>query len=294
MNKKAAEIIAGVIPHKQTRNQWRGKLRYGVRKGRELRRKIKENKSEPKYYLAVCTLAKNEGPYIQEWVEWYKKMGVEKIYFYDNESTDNTREILEPYIKSGFVDYEFIEGYSKQLFIYDKCLDDHRFEARWIAIVDLDEFIVPLKDKNIPDYLKKLEDFSVVEINWLCYGSGGAKKKEPGGVMERFKRHSVSNHKLNRYIKSIVDPRRVYSMIGAHEAARITGKAADSHGDPVKINFHDREPQHDVIKINHYAVKSFEEFKQKQARGRCRGKVSKRIRGDEYFYQYDLNDIEDK
>ena len=30
MNKVAAEIIAGVIPHKMTRNRWRGILRYGI------------------------------------------------------------------------------------------------------------------------------------------------------------------------------------------------------------------------------------------------------------------------
>ncbi|MDE6794642.1 MAG: glycosyltransferase family 92 protein [Muribaculaceae bacterium] len=293
MNKKAAEIIAGVIPHKMTRNRWRGKLRYGIFKGMKLRHLIKANHSKPKYYLAVCALAKNEGAYFKEWIEWYRKMGVEKFYIYDNESTDNTYDILEPYIESGLVDYEYIDGFSKQLYIYDKCFEEHRFDARWIAVVDLDEFIVPLKDKSIPDFLKKMEEFSTVEINWMCYGSGGAKKKEPGGVMERFKYHAKPEHKLNRYIKSIVNPRRVYCMIGCHEAARINGKAGDSHGNPIKVSYRDREPQHDVIKINHYAVKSFEEFKQKQARGRARGKISKRIRGDEYFTQYDLNDIKD-
>ncbi len=291
MNKKAAEIIAGIIPHKMTRNQWRGKLRYGVFKGMKLRKSIQANHSKPKYYLAVCALAKNEGPYFKEWIEWYRKMGVEKFYIYDNESTDNTYEILEPYIKSGLVDYEYIEGFSKQLFIYDKCLEEHRFDARWIAIVDLDEFIVPIKDKSIPDFLKKMENFSVVEINWMCYGSGGAKKKEAGGVMERFKCHSKPEHELNKYVKSIVNPRHVYCMIGCHEAARIDGDAGDPHGQPIKVSYRDRPPQHDVIKINHYAVKSFEEFKQKQARGRARGKISKRIRGDEYFTKYDLNDI---
>ena len=30
MNKVLAEIIAGVIPHKMTRNRWRGILRFGL------------------------------------------------------------------------------------------------------------------------------------------------------------------------------------------------------------------------------------------------------------------------
>lgn len=291
MNKTAAEIIAGVIPNKLLRNQWRGKLRYGILNSFRLKRKLRKDKSKPEFYLAVCAIAKNEGPYFKEWIDWHHDHGVEKFYIYDNESSDSTKEILKPYIDSGLVEYTFVEGIGKQLEVYDRCLENHRLECRWLAFIDIDEFIVPVKDKSIPDFLKPLESFSVVEINWLVYGSGGARAKQPGNVMERFKSHSVSSHLLNRHVKSIVNPRRVYNMIGCHEAARINGKTADTHGDTVKINFRDREPQHDVIKINHYAIKSYEEFKEKQARGRARGK--KRFRGDEYFDKYDLNDIKD-
>lgn len=112
--------------------------------------------------------------------------------------------------------------------------------------------------------------------------------------MERFKCHSKPDHILNRHVKSIVNPRRVYSVIGCHEVARIKGKAFDSHGNAIKQNFRDRQPQQDVIRINHYAVKSYEEFLNKRARGRARGQVKKRIRGLEYFDRFDLNDIADQ
>ena len=42
MNKALAEIIAGVIPHKMTRNRWRGLLRYGVFKAMKLKWRMKE------------------------------------------------------------------------------------------------------------------------------------------------------------------------------------------------------------------------------------------------------------
>lgn len=291
MNKTAAEIIAGIIPNKLLRNQWRGKLRYGIINSFRLKRKLKRVKTPPEHYLSICAIAKNEGPYFKEWLDWHIEHGVDKFYIFDNESTDSTKEVLEPYIESGIVEYTFVEGIGKQLEVYDLCLEKHRFDSRWIAFIDIDEFIVPVKHKTIPDYLRNLENFSVVEINWLVYGSGGERKRTPGNVMERFRYHSLSSHILNRHVKSIIDPRRVYNMIGCHEAARIKGKTVDSHGDPVTVNFRDREPQHDIIKINHYAIKSYEEFKQKQARGRARGK--KRFRGDEYFEKYDLNDIKD-
>ena len=69
MNKKLAEIVAGVIPHKMTRNRWRGILRYGVFRAIGLKRRLKHDRMQPEYYLAVCAIAKNEGPYFVEWIE---------------------------------------------------------------------------------------------------------------------------------------------------------------------------------------------------------------------------------
>jgi glycosyltransferase involved in cell wall biosynthesis len=291
MNKVLAEIIAGVIPHKMTRNRWRGILRYGVFNAIRLKRRIRNDHTTPENYLAVCAIAKNEGPYFKEWIEWHLSHGVEKFYIYDNESTDSTREILEPYIKSGVVVYKYWPGHRQQLATYDDCLENYRFDSRWIAFIDLDEFIVPIKDASIAEFLRGFEQFAAVEVNWLIYGSGGNKTKTPGTMMERFRFHSNPDHYLNRHVKSIVNPRMVFTMIGCHEAARISGQTADSHKQPVKRNFREREPQQDVIRINHYAVRSYEEFVEKQARGRASG--TQATVKDEYFNRYDLNDIEE-
>jgi len=289
--KGLAEVFAGLIPHKMTRNRWRGILRYGPIKALSLMKMLKHNKEvSTDYYLAVCTIAKNEGQYFAEWIEWHRNLGVEKFYIYDNESTDNTKEILLPYVASGLVDYIFWPGLRQQLNTYDDCLDKHRLDTRWIAVIDMDEFIIPLRDQSIPQFLKRFEDVTAVEINWLIYGSGAAKQKEAGNIMNRFRQHSLPNHYLNRYIKSIVNPRRVFSFIGCHEVARISGKTVDSHGNPVKKHFKAREPQQDVIRINHYAVKSYEEFLQKRARGKAN---ALNIYNLDYFERYDLNDIKE-
>lgn len=291
MNKAAAEIIAGMIPHKMTRNRWRGILRYGIFKALRLKRELRHNHTAPAHYLSICAIAKNEGPYFKEWIEWHLSQGVDKFYLYDNESDDMTLEVLQPYIDRGIVEYTRFPGYRRQLAAYDDCLERHRFDSRWISFIDLDEFIVPIKDRSVREFLHRFEQYPAVEINWLIYGSGGAQNKTEEPVMKRFRRHSLPGHILNRHVKSIVDPRRVFCMIGCHEAARISGKTADSHGEPVTRNFRDREPQQDVIRVNHYAVRSFEEFVEKQARGRASGRA--RTVEREYFDRYDLNDLED-
>ena len=293
MNKALAEIIAGLIPDKMARNRWRGILRYGLRRASRLQRELqRSNDINPKTFLAICAIAKDEGSYFKEWIEWHRSIGVDKFYIYDNGSTDETRSVLAPYINAGIVEYNYFPGYRRQLAAYDDCMERHRFDTRWIAFIDLDEFIVPIKDSTLPEFLERMGDVPVVEINWLVFGSGGARKREPGGVMERFRHHSQPNHRLNHHVKSIVNPRRVYGMIGCHEAARINGRGVDSHGNPIVKSWRDREPQQDVIRINHYAVRSYEEFIEKQGRGRASGK--KRTVSDDYFNEYDLNDLPDK
>ena len=288
MNKALAEIIAGIIPHKVTRDRWRGILRFGLWKAIKLRYQMKHNRTSPTHYLAVCAIAKNEGPYFKEWIDWHHGQGVEKFYIYDNESTDCTRDVLAQYIDSGLVEYNFWPGQKQQLPAYDDCIERHRLDTRWLAVIDLDEFIVPIRDSSIPDFLKQMENFSAVEINWLVYGSGGARKQSPGKVMDRFRKHSLPEHELNHHVKSIINPRCVCCMIGCHEAACICGYAADSHGKIITKGRKKRRPLQDVIKINHYAIKSYEEFLAKRARGRARVNSQRDL---SYFEQYDLNDI---
>lgn len=292
MNKAVAEALAGLIPWKMERNRWRGLLRYGPLKAIKLNHELRGDLPEPEVYLAVCAIAKDEGSYFKEWIDWHLSVGVERFYIYDNGSTDDTRRVLQPYIDAGTVIYTYYPGHRMQIAAYDDCITRHRLEARWLAFIDLDEFIVPVRDRSVPEFLRGMEGSPAVEINWLIYGSGGQTRREPGGVMERFHRHSLPAHPLNRHVKSIVDPRRVYTMTGCHEASRISGVAVDSHGQPVTRNFREREPQQDVIRINHYAVRSFEEFADKQARGRASGKARTVVR--EYFDRYDLNDLDDR
>lgn len=51
-----------------------------------------------KIKLAICVIVKNEAPYMKEWIDYHRLVGVEKFYVYDNESTDSLLSVLAPYI----------------------------------------------------------------------------------------------------------------------------------------------------------------------------------------------------
>ncbi|GHS97510.1 hypothetical protein FACS189421_04430 [Bacteroidia bacterium] len=283
------KIIANLIPNRDVRHRLRRVAKkYGLCQLATLI-KIKRNKTKPQYYFSICAIAKNEGRYFPEWIEYHQGLGCEQFYIYDNESDDDTQTILQPYIASGLVEYQFIVGKQKQLTAYDDCLRRHRFDSRWMAFIDLDEFIVPMKDANIPDFLQGYEDFSAIEINWLCYGSDGQKTRTDGLVMDRFRAHALPGFWQNRHIKSIVNPRKTVSFIGAHEVVCLSGDIVDTNKEIVRVFWGERTPLLDTIRINHYAVKSYEEFLEKRNRGRAH---SRKQRNLDYFTRFDRNEIE--
>ncbi|MDR1072026.1 MAG: glycosyltransferase family 92 protein [Rickettsiales bacterium] len=242
-------------------------------------------------FLAVCAIAKNEGVYFGEWIEYHRTLGVGKFYIYDNGSSDGTRAVLEPHISAGLVEYRPFPGAKAQLKAYKDCVRRHRRDAKYIAFLDLDEFIVPVKHKTIPDYLRSLGNVSAVEINWVVYGSGGAAKREPGLVIERFRDHSLPSDPVNRPVKTIADPRRILTFFSTHTPVLWFGKRVNAAGDRIRKMWSRRPPAgQDIIRINHYMVKSEEEFYEKQLRGDALFGDARHRKSD-YFRQNDKNDV---
>ena len=56
-----------------------------------------------KYKLSVGAVFKNESHSIKEWIDHYLHHNVSHFYLIDDSSTDNSVEILNPYIKMGIV-----------------------------------------------------------------------------------------------------------------------------------------------------------------------------------------------
>lgn len=126
-----------------------------------------------KYNVSICAIFKNEAPYLKEWIEFHKIVGVEHFYLYNNNSTDEYLEILNPYIKSGIVeikDWPFAQG---QMLAYSDFIKTKSNETKWVGFIDLDEYVVPNKTDNIYDFLKKHENKTSVLMYWRQMGSSG-------------------------------------------------------------------------------------------------------------------------
>jgi len=282
-----ANVVCGFIPSKFYRNRVRRIILLGVI------RYIRAIRREPglkfRYYLSVVAIVKDEAPYFKEWIEYHRLVGVEKFYIYDNESSDDTREVLRPYIDAGIVEYTFYPGDKMQNSSYMDAVSKHKLDTKWLAVIDLDEFIVPVETDTIPEFLRSLpQDVSQLLIGWMIYGSSGHKTKPDGLVIENYKYRGSDDASV--YGKPIVNPRMVANIFNTHFFNTVN-KTVDEDG-AVELCRPNRSMPKRKIRINHYPVKSHEEFLSKARRGDVASGRS-HTKDENYFKGYDKNEIYD-
>jgi hypothetical protein len=275
------------------------------------------------HYLAVCAIFRNEAPYLAEWIAFHRLVGVEHFFLYDNGSEDQPEAVLRPYLQRGWVTLRpwpvpFHLQASRQA--YADCLDDVRGRVRWLACLDIDEFLFAPRHEEIPTLLREFESHPGVVVRWQVYGSSGHERASVEPVISRFVRRAPTHWIRNRRVKSIVDPARALVPVNPHHFLyRDDACAVDENKQPVglvtrrrfkkrlrpfyrllgpALRFFDPYAGTDItsrtvsveqLRINHYPVKSREEF---QAKARLK-KEKKRYDGVDYFAYHDRNDVYD-
>lgn len=250
-----------------------------------------------KFFLSACAVVKNEAPYIAEWIEWHLLVGVEHFYIYDNDSTDNLKEVLKPYMDQKLVTYVVDSRFPVQLRAYSDCLVEHGWQSTWIAFIDIDEFIYLRSDKeasvsqvliNLPD------DCGALAIAWYMFGSSGYATKEPGLVTERFTKRATWPDK---HCKSIVRTSFTRGVAKDPHAFRVHKGFAiyDENLKKLPEEYSVMEGRTaDAIAIAHYHTKSEEEYvRRKMNPDSNSGRKYTKERLTEMFEAHDRNEVDD-
>ena len=128
-----------------------------------------------KYYFSVASMFKNESWSLKEWIEHYKLHGADHVYLVDDFSDDDYLPILQPYIDSGYVTLfksDISERYiGRQVDITNKYLLPIAKESKWIAQIDVDEFLYSPKEMDLKKVLQKYENYGRVITNWVWFNS---------------------------------------------------------------------------------------------------------------------------
>lgn len=264
--------------------------------------------------LLVSTV-RNEGPYLLEWLAYHRAIGIDGFCLFSNDCTDGTNLLLNRLDAMGVVrhfDNPLGPRMDPQRAAYSRAgrMDWVR-AADWVLILDADEFLnVHAGDRTVDALIDACPGADAISVNWRFMGSNGRAHFDADAlVTERFTRGSSFEAPENGLVwgfKTLFRPRR-FDFFGVHRPK--FEKDKDPQPDWVNwVNGDGRDVSaalvakgwrsgrdtlgYSLAQVNHYAVKSREDFLLKRLRGTANSKNRDRI-DTGYWDRFDINTVED-
>ena len=247
--------------------------------------------------VCLCTLGKKENKYIREYVEHYKKYGVDKIFLYDNNDIDGERfeEEINDYIESGFVELINWRGVPKALIkIINQCYQKNKDKYDWLIFYELDEFLYLKNYNNIKIYLnqRRFKICKSIQLNWVHRSDNNLMfyEKKPLAIRFKEKGKNVKKNKFNKlaFIKTIIRGHMNNITITHVHRLCLKIKGCDGFGRKAELDvIRSLRPDYEYYYINHYYGKSVEEFIEKLKRGDVYKGITKKnnmYQLKKYFY----------
>ena len=230
------------------------------------------NWTKKKYNISICAIFKNEAPFMKEWLEYHILIGVEHFYLYNNNSDDNYREVLSPYISNGIVSLTEWPEIPGQMTSYKHWYENFREETNWVSFLDLDEFICPRYELNIPAWLEKFKRYPVVMIYWKMFGTSGVFNHDYNRLVTE--QYTISWEKLVNIGKLFYNTE--YDIECFHVGMMhsfnvnyhgVSIPPVNQFGYFVANGIHRGHKNENEIQVNHYWSKSYKCYTAKHKRG---------------------------
>jgi len=213
---------------------------------KNLSQKLIEKKLKQKVILTL--LAKNEGDIIEETIKFHLNHGFDFIIATDNNSTDNTREILLKYQNLGKLELiDEVEDDFNQVKWVDRMIKIaiNKYKADWVVNVDADEFWFS-RYGNIKLSLPDPKKFNVVYLNAVHIAPPSLENNSPQNSLIRpnMKGHLAIKWKCLHTAKG-------YKKIGG-----------GNHTVSMKFGYNKTASSLDIT-IYHFWVRSLEHYEKK-------------------------------
>ena len=252
---------------------------------------------------------KNESWSLKEWIEHYKLHGADHVYLVDDFSDDDYLPILQPYIDSGYVTLfksDISERYiGRQVDITNKYLLPIAKESKWIAQIDVDEFLYSPKEIDLKNILKKYENYGRVITNWVWFNSSDFIKHPKGGIVNNFTSraeydakvfctifsHAAVNGQNEPEWQNLNAPKCIVNTDYGIKAFMVHD--AINEGESINLSYKTNREDPELL-LNHYQLQSREYWETvKMHRGDCNHWYTGNTRGWHAFYSLDIGDIID-
>ncbi|TCO74008.1 glycosyltransferase family 2 protein [Rhodovulum euryhalinum] len=266
--------------------------------------------------LLIVTTARNEGPFLLEWLAHHLGAGASDVLVYSNDCEDGTDAMLEALAGAGVlthVAHTAPAGESVQWQAL-KAAWKHplRKAADWVLGIDLDEYVnIHVPGHRLADLIAALpEETDAVALPWRFFGDNGVFAFHDRPVTGQFTAAMTPDcgYPVSAtFFKTLFRTAGPFNQMGVHRPRqKASGRAGmpgwvDGSGQPLpdavagnpaRLSLMGCEGARALAEINHYAVKSAESFMVKRARG-LPNRASKPI-DLAYWIERNFNSVEDR
>ncbi|MDQ0322867.1 hypothetical protein QO002_005073 [Pararhizobium capsulatum DSM 1112] len=259
---------------------------FGWKANRHLTRELEIEPPAPeknRQGIAIVACVKNEETYIEEWVRFHRAVGVRHFHIYNDGSTDATLDVLRNILspaeltvvpwKMRMQDSRSGEILNGQNIAYAHAILNFGGRYRWMAFIDVDEFLLPRKGQTLDSALQGASGFPNVSLPWHMFGHSGhvSRPSQPVSLSYTMRVPDPMRQNLDASnFKCIVDPVEVTGVSVHHFKTRDHGDVTVNDAGK-KFSRRGRKMSEfyssEFIQLNHYYARSKEELQEKLDRG---------------------------
>ena len=236
--------------------------------------------ADGRHGIAIGSMVRDEARHIAEWVRFHEYAGVRQFYLYDDGSTDGTVDRAREALRDAkltvmpwnlrVADGRSGRGLHAQALAFAHCISNFGGAFRWMAMIDPDEFLVPLKHDTLDAALGSLGDVPVISLPWVMFG-----RSEAGGegVLRRFTMRARDPARAGApgvfNTKAIFDPTAVTTVHVHRMRATPFFRGWNDRGEGFLMLNAPRPARlsADLIQLNHYYARGAEDLAAKLAKG---------------------------
>jgi hypothetical protein len=266
--------------------------------------------------LAIVATARNEGPFLVEWIAHHLAIGFDRIFVATNDCDDGSDHLLDRLGRSWPVWHvpndQPLDGLTTQRSAVRRCLDHPAFrDVTWALHIDIDEFLCLAPPVgSVAELIAPHADADALLLFWRLFGDDGRAVWSGGSILDGFlscqAAATIPVHKVFWKTSSFADvaphcpkqplrPLDVLSVVTTRGTPVDPAVCAKRRGTLLLV------PEEDVTwdraRINHYMHKSTDlSLLARDFRGDANGRPArkKRTPGHPEFEQYNRNEAEDR
>lgn len=267
----------------------------------------------------LFSCARNEGPFLLEWILFHRIVGFERIILFTNNNTDGSDQLLDLLDERGMIEHHrhFPIG-SPQMAAGEVAIEQKMFEeGDWVMWLDLDEYLnIHIGDGNLADLTQRFNHASGVALNWRIFGTSELETWPGRQIAQNFCLASARQFFMNAQVKTLFKFGPHVESLHIHRPVFTSTEFIDEwgaiyggDGNPVANEFYtcirpNGEPHHKtsskrrffkLAQVNHYSVRTPDMYERRKKRGRgisASGPANTR-HTDEYFKTNNRNNFED-